>query len=393
MSSLHVPKEINLEFGSVQKLGQIASDFGATHLFIVIDAFLTQSPLNYQDQLEQICRKHSLEITCFSDFRGEPTTEHLDEAISKINVCGADCIVAMGGGSSIDLAKAISVFAINRGITLDEIEQKRDLKRLPLIAIPTTAGTGSEATKVMVITDSKSNIKKNPGNPKLIPDVAILDPNLTMSLPKHFTVYTGLDALAHAMEAYVSTRATELSNHYALEAIKMVGEALPRVYDNGKDEEARKKMLLASCYAGIAFSNSSTNLAHATARPLGAHFHIPHGLSVALLLPFVIEFGLEAARERYANIAMALGVERSKNKEELAKDALMIVHRYNERFNIWNDGFKYIKPSEFEESIPTLVQDSLSGNGVLTNQIIPTDADVEKIYKQLLKKVSQYSVN
>lgn len=380
MSSLYLPRVIEQGKGSLQRLCKLAKDMDATHLFIVHGTLLTKEP--YRKVLEDSLNKHNLQATFFSDFQGEPTTEHLSAALTAIHICGADCIVAIGGGSAIDLAKAVSVFSINRDLDFNEIPNKEQLKRLPFIAVPTTAGTGSEATKVMVITDVDNGVKRNPGHPNLIPDVAILDPLLTVSLPKHLTAYTGMDALAHAIEAYVSTKATALSDFFALEAIKMVGESLPLAYENGNNLEAREKMLLASTYAGIAFSNASTNLAHATARPLGTRYHLPHGLCVALLLPFVIEYGLEASRERYSEIAKCLGVREG---ELISK-----VRDYNAIFHIWKDGAALLTKG-FEASIQGLVNDALSGNGIDTNQKVPTEKDVEKIYKDLLLELKSDS--
>jgi alcohol dehydrogenase class IV len=390
--SLVLPRVIKLGNGCLQEVGSIATDLGASHLFIVTGSLLKKGL--FRTQLDESILEQGLKATYFSDFQGEPNTDHLHAALTARENCAADCVVAIGGGSAIDLAKAVSVFAVNKGISFDDIPGRKKLNRLPFIAVPTTAGTGSEATKITVITDVKSGVKRNPGHPSLIPDAAILDPQLTFSLPKTITAYTGLDTLAHAMEAYVSTKATSFSDHLALEAMRLIGEFLPKVYENGEDMEAREKMLLASCYAGIAFSNASTNLAHAAARPLGARFHIPHGLSVAMLLPFIIEFGLEVSEERYAKAAKALGSSISGNQPQLAQELLTIIQQYNTDFRIWEDGLRYFEqsPISLEDSLPTLIQDALSGNGVLTNQKIPTAKDVEVIYRKLLFELQREKI-
>ena len=393
MPSLFLPKQIHLEFGGISELANIVEETGEKKVLVVMDAFLAQEPINLNMKVKRILEEQNISVAFFSDFRGEPNTVHLNKALNKLNEAQASCIIAIGGGSAIDLAKAIAVFGKNPNLDWDEIVGRKRLARLPLIAIPTTAGTGSEVTKVMVITNTETNIKMNPGHPSLIPDIAILDPELTMSLPQNFTVYTGIDALAHAMEAYVSTRSSVLSDHYALEAIKMAGDALPKVYKDGNDREARKNMLLASCYAGVAFSNASTNLAHATARPLGARFHIPHGLSVALLLPFVIEFGLEIAEDRYSKVSLALGGQERGDNSILAKQTLEIVDSYNEQFNVWKDGLSYIELENLKESIPILVEDSLSGNGITTNPKLPSYKDVQKIFESLYHKLSITSIS
>ncbi|MFD1738034.1 iron-containing alcohol dehydrogenase family protein [Bacillus salitolerans] len=386
-SELYLPNSLLLGSGSIQEVGEKATSLQATHVLIVIGSLLTDGP--FRTQLDNSMRKRGLKATYFTHINEEPTSMHLKMALAQINECKADCIVAIGGGSVIDLAKAISVFAMNKDCSLDDISNMKSINRLPLIVVPTTAGTGSEATKVMVITDVVSGEKKNPGHIGLIPDVAILDPQLTVSLPPPITAYTGMDALAHAIEAYVSTRATTLSDHYALEAIRTIVEALPKAYENGNDIEAREKMLLASSYAGIAFSNSSTNLAHAMARPLGARYHIPHGLCVALLLPFVIEYGLEGSKDRYAKIAEVMGCIGGANKAAMARELVRVVKDFNTSFHIWEDGLSYFDTvTHFEDVLPILVNDALSGNGITTNHLIPTEKDVERVYKELWGKLT-----
>lgn len=391
VQELHLPGSIYHGAGSIEKIADVAAGLGASHLFVVISPSMLGGPFNLNARLVKILKKCDIGLTLFSGFKGEPTTEHVKAAVNSWKESRADCIVAVGGGSAIDLAKAVSVMTINPDIQYHEIPKMKIIKRLPLIALPTTAGTGSEATKVMVITDIDSGVKMNPGHPGLIPETAILDPELTVTLPKSFTAYTGMDALAHALEAYVSTRATEMSDYFALKAIRLISKALPITYNQGSDVEARKNMLLGSCFAGIAFSNSSTNLAHAAGRSLGAKFHIPHGLSVALLLPFVVEYGLVASQERYATIGKILNPEVDGSEEEMAKEALKVIQRLNDQFHIWEEGAKYFKGQQ-ESEISLLVDDALAGNGILTNQVVPDHNDIVQIYQKLFVKISEYSV-
>ncbi|MGI6228005.1 MAG: iron-containing alcohol dehydrogenase, partial [Peptococcales bacterium] len=303
---------------------------------------------------------------------------------------------AVGGGSALDIAKAVAAFSINPDLKWNQIVQMEYLNAIPIIAVPTTAGTGSEATKIMVITNAETNSKMNPGHPSLTPKVAILDPELSVSLPQNFTAFTGMDALTHAIEGYVSTRATNLTDFFALESIRLCGQALEAVYDDGTNLDARQTMLLASYYAGVAFSNASTNLAHAAGRALGAKFHIPHGLSVTLLLPFVMSMGLDAAQDRYANVALALGADSSLEEAELAKEAVKKVEEYNDKFAIWEAAKKYIKDTnEFRSFIDYLVEDSMIGvklnptgnNGIITNRKVPTEDDIKVMFEQLADRI------
>ncbi|MCM3570426.1 iron-containing alcohol dehydrogenase [Neobacillus mesonae] len=393
MSVLNLPRHIYIESGIINKLGEFVKAHKGNRVFIIMDSFLASSPIDLDKRVEGILAKENLNISFFSDYAGEPTTDHVKAAVERLNSFNGDCVIAIGGGSAIDIAKAVSLFGKDPEIKWDEIRSRPCLNRFPLLAVPTTAGTGSEATSIMVITETETSFKMNPSHPDLIPDAAILDPELTVSLPSHFTAYTGMDALTHAMEAYVSNRATPMTDFFALEAIRIVGRALPKVYQNGSDVESRKDMILGSCYAGIAFTNASTNLVHAAGRPLGARFHIPHGLSIALLLPFVMKFGLESAKERYADVSIALGEDPSLNKDELAKRSIEIIEEFNNQFRIWEDGKKFINPEQLMEAIPTLVTDALSGNGILTNRKVPKDHDIAVIFNLLAERLSVSSLN
>lgn len=388
MNTFCINKQVEFGAGALTRVGDLVISLGGKRVLLVVDSFLAQEPLNTHKHIGGFIEKAGLEYITFSDYQGEPNTEHVENALKVLKENNCDSIVAVGGGSGLDLAKAVAVIGKNEGIAWEDIARMQLLERLPLIAIPTTSGTGSEATKVMVITNSKTNIKMNPGHPNIIPDVAILDPELSVSLPPSFTGFTGMDALTHAMEAYVSTNASSFSDFYAYEAMKIVSKALPVAFENGSDLKAREEMAIASYYAGAAFSNASTNLAHAGGRPLGAHFHIPHGLGVSLLLPFVVEFGLEVAEERYAQVALALGADPHLSQRELAKEVVNIVDKYNEQFGIWEAGKKYIPDvNVLLEKTPAIVKDALSGNGILTNPKVPNEADVSLVFKKLADKL------
>lgn len=388
MARLDLPSHIHAGRGSINQLPEFVFSTGGSRVFVLMDSFLARAPVSLDEKVRSILKKVNIESVIFSSYSGEPTTEHVNAALEIMKDFKADCVVGIGGGSAMDLSKAVSLFGKSQDLNWAEITYKPILERLPLLLVPTTAGTGSEATKVMVITNTDSNLKMNPGHKDLIPDAAILDPELTLSLPRTFTAYTGLDALTHAIEAYVSTRATRMTDFFALEAIRMIGKSLPIIYENGEDLEARENMSIASCYAGIAFSNASTNLAHAAGRSLGARFHIPHGLSVALLLPFVMEYSLESAEKRFAEVAVALGASPSFSQKELAEQSLHLIHRYNNQFNIWTDGQKFINLEDLKNDIPSLSRDALSGNGILTNRKVPAFEDICQILEKLADKLS-----
>lgn len=392
MTSTYFPRQIVIGRDSLNKLGEIAQEMEVTNLLVIIDAFLI-SQLNYDKKIKGIVESKNINVTFFSEYQGEPTTKHVNNALLKLNYEQSDCVVAIGGGSAIDIGKATSLFGANPTIKWEEIAGTLKLKRLPLIAIPTTAGTGSEATKVMVITNVETHQKMNPGHKDLIPDIAILDPVLTESLPPHFTAYTGMDALTHAIEAYISTKATPITDNFALTAIKMIGKSLPRAYIQGEDLDAREEMLLASLYAGIAFSNASTNLAHAIGRALGARFNIPHGLSVSLILPFVLDYGMDVTIDRYVDIGIALGVEKDQDAKNTAVSTVKCIDRMNDHFGIWQAGVKYINVEDLKDNMNILVKDALSGNGILTNKVVPSHKDIEEILHMLMQKLKKAGNN
>ncbi|MBO8157163.1 MAG: iron-containing alcohol dehydrogenase [Bacillaceae bacterium] len=376
-SHFYFPNQIRLGAGSLKELGEAVKEFQASHMFVVISSSVRKQ---VGDAVRKMARDAGLKVTFFSDYKGEPNTHHVQKASRGLVDSQADCVVAIGGGSAIDLAKAVAVSAKNPAVTIERMKTLADFDRFPLIAIPTTAGTGSEVTKISVITHAETRVKINPGHPRLIPDTAILDPELTVSLPQNLTAFTGMDALAHAMEAYVSTLANPMSDVLALEAMSLIGKFFPAVYENPDDLVAREKMLLASSLAGIAFSNASTNLAHAAARPLGARFHIPHGLSVALVLPYVMEFGLDVNQERYQNIARVLD---QAGQDQRAEDAIAIVKKLNKDFHLYEHGKSFIQKQELVQAIPQLVRDALSGNGIQTNRKLPDKDDVTEVYTKL----------
>lgn len=385
------PKRLEVGANSFDRLGELVKSLGGSKVLVVMDVFLASPKMSLNKKVTDILSAVDLSVDIYSGIANEPNFDNITEGLKIAKTSKCDCVVAIGGGSSIDSAKAIAALAVNPDLIFSTIPKQAYLARLPLIAVPTTSGTGSEATKVSVITNEKTGIKENPGHFALVPDIAVLDPQLTLTLPTSLTASTGMDALTHAMEAYVSNKANRLSDLYAIEAMKIIGKSLPKVFAEGNNIEERQQMALASYFAGIAFSNASTNLAHAGGRALGAYFHIPHGLSVALLLPFVMEFGLEVVEERYAQVAVVLGANPQLSQSDLAQEAVNIVNRYNDDFGIWDQAKnKFITDiNAFRKAIPEMVSNTLSGNGILTNSKVPTEQDVVLVFNKLADKLSR----
>lgn len=300
------PSVIRLGRGVLAKLPEDARAAGILRALLVIDHNLAKS--GYSERICELCRQAGIQTAVYEGVDKEPTTQHVEQGLAEFRRFGADGLIALGGGSALDVAKAVAAMSTNPGRIADYmVPRTLAADRAPLVCVPTTAGTGSEVTRFCIITDPETNVKMLISDPRLIPDAAIDDPQLTDSCPPGVTAATGIDALTHAIEAYVSRRATPLSSLLALSAIRRISASLKRAFEDGSDQPARDAMMVGQLEAGLAFSNASVCLVHGMARPLGAYFHLSHGLSNAVLLPTVMAWSLEAAAPRYADIARALG--------------------------------------------------------------------------------------
>ena len=305
--SFRVPSTIHFGEHAVAQVGAEAKRLGARKALIVTDAVLAN--VGAIDPVVMSLRNNGMDVVVFDGVNCEPVLSHVEEGLRLLADEQCDVLVACGGGSPIDAAKAISIMATNPGRIKDYMGlDKFMVPGIPLIAVPTTAGTGSEATMYSIITDTDNDVKMLIGSPFLMPKIAIVDPLLTLKLPRGLTAATGLDALTHAIEAYVSVKAQPMTDVLAISAIKLISEYLPLAWGSPQDREARAKTMLGALQAGIAFSNASVALVHGMSRPIGANFHVPHGVSNAVLLGVVMDYSLTGNPERYADIARALGV-------------------------------------------------------------------------------------
>lgn len=302
--------------GSVSSCGQQAQTRGLKHLFVMADSFLHQAGMTAG--LTRSLTVKGIAMTLWPCPVGEPCITDVCAAVAQLRESGCDGVIAFGGGSVLDAAKAVTLLVTNPDSTLAEMSETSVLQpRLPLIAIPTTAGTGSETTNVTVIIDAVSGRKQVLAHASLMPDVAILDAALTEGVPSHVTAMTGIDALTHAIEAYSALNATPFTDSLAIGAIAMIGKSLPKAVGYGHDLAARESMLLASCMAGMAFSSAGLGLCHAMAHQPGAALHIPHGLANAMLLPTVMEFNRMVCRERFSQIGRALRTKKSDDRDAI----------------------------------------------------------------------------
>lgn len=305
VKSFTVPPETQIGAGAITKVGHILAERGIKKVFIAIDAFLDQ--MNAAVGMIRSLKINKIEYVCFLQQKGEPDTKLVQEMTEKVRASNCDAVIAFGGGSVIDALKAAIILTANPDISFANISTSNVKARLlPFIAIPTTAGTGSEATNVTVITDEIAGIKHVIAHPSLIPDIAIMDACLTFSVPASVTAATGIDALTHAIEAYVGKNANPLTQALAHRAISLIGKALPIAVGQGQDLKAREDMMLASYMAGIAFSNAGLGLSHATAHRLGPAYNVPHGVANAVMLPSIMRFNLLVCKQAYAEIGLAL---------------------------------------------------------------------------------------
>lgn len=303
-----IPSFVHFGAGKAAKLGEIAACFGARRAFVVYDRGVKAAGI--VDGLLAALGAAGVACVEYDGVLANPPDTQIEEAAALARRAEVDIVVAIGGGSAIDSAKAINILLTNPSpIAAYEGFNKVSKPVKPLIAIPTTAGTASEVTAVSIVTDTQRTKKMVIGGQFVGPTIALADPLLTLGLPPDITAATGMDALTHAIEAYVSKAAMPPTDVMALRAIELISANLVRVFNDGGNVEARSAMLLGSMMAGFAFNSAVLGLTHSIAHPLSAHFHLPHGVANAIALPHVMEFNAPAAPARFRDIAAALGVE------------------------------------------------------------------------------------
>lgn len=315
-----VPGKIISGSGALEAAESALKAFGKKAL-IVTDKVMID--LGNCAKVEAALKNEGVDYVIYSDITGEPTDVMIDGGVKVYKENGCDFIVALGGGSPIDSMKAIASLIENGGSISDYMGKVIDVPVPPMVAIPTTAGTGSEATQFTIITDTKKDIKMLLKGAVLMPTLAIIDPQFTMTAPPKITAATGLDALCHAVEAYTSRKAQTLSDTFAVSAVKRIFKFLPVAFKDGKNEEARVEMSVAALEAGIAFNNASVTIIHGMSRPIGALFHVAHGLSNAMLMKECLKFALPGAYDRFADLGRAIGAAKDEDSDEAAAEKFL----------------------------------------------------------------------
>jgi len=378
-----LPRIMQVGAGASLEIPNVLRSLDCKRALIVTDKMMVQ--LGYAATISDALAQQDIACDVFDDTMPEPTVASIQAGVAAARDGDYDCIIALGGGSPIDSAKAISILARFGGVMQDyRFPRMVNEQGLPLIAIPTTAGTGSEVTRFTIITDETSDEKMLCVGLGFMPIAALVDFNLTMSLPARITADTGIDALTHAMEAYVSKKANPYSDSQAIAAMKLIGPNLRPTYHDGGNKAAREAMMLGSTLAGVAFSNASVALVHGMSRPIGAFFHVPHGLSNAMLLPSVTEFSIPAAPERYADCARAMGVATSQDSDEIANQKLLVELRaLNAELAVPTPEQFGIEREQFFEVCQTMAEQALASGSPGNNPRVPSVEQMVTIYQGL----------
>lgn len=335
-------------------------------------------------QLTTLLDENGIGCVIFDGITGEPTDTMIEKGVEMLKSSGCDFIIGIGGGSPLDSAKAIAAMAVNEGSIADYNGKEIMGEILPLAAIPTTAGTGSEATKFTVITDSEKGIKMLLKGDVLVPKLAIVDSSFTVGAPKSVTSATGLDALTHAVEAYTSRKAFSMTDTLAVSAVKRIMKYLPIAYREPDNSLAREQMSIAALEAGICINNSSVTIVHGMSRPIGALFHVPHGMSNAMLLKECLSFAVSGAYEKFANLGRETGVASDSDSDETAAekfiDSLQNICDVCEIPTLEQYG---IDRDEYYSKISKMATDAVaSGSPANTVKEVTVDDCIE-IYKKL----------
>jgi alcohol dehydrogenase class IV len=365
--------------GAAREVGAYAKTMGQKAL-IVTDVNLEK--IGILGEIKNSLELAGVPFAVYDKVVMEPTLEYTEEGLKYYREAQADFLIAVGGGSPIDTAKAISALAHNPGKMTDFMGANKIPKPgAPLIAIPTTAGTGSEVTQFTIITDTQKDVKMLIASPHIMPRVALVDPLLTLKMPPSITMSTGLDALTHAIEAYVSVKAQPITDVLALEAIRLIAANLRQAWSNGDNVEARTHMAIGSLVAGLAFSNSSVALVHGMARPIGAYFHVPHGISNAALLPTVMEFSIPGNPKRYADIAQAMGeITEGLSVLDAAYLAAEAVQRLNQDLKVPTLRGLGVEEKRFNSVVKQMAADALASGSPNNNPRRATQEEIVELY-------------
>jgi len=355
---------------------------GISRVLLATDAFMLTSGL--VGRVQSDLRSAGISVEVFAEIRPDPTDENVLAGLVRYRESNSEAVVALGGGSPIDCGKAIAMLTTNQ-LPMVQYMGRDKVPRAgaPMIAIPTTAGTGSEVTKVAVITDTRRDVKMMMLDRHLMPTIALVDYELTLSMPRPLTAAVGVDTLTHGIEAYISRLANPMTDPLALSCIGLVAKHLETAWRDSGNRPAREGMMLAATQGGMAFANSSVCLVHGMSRPIGAIFHVPHGISNAMLLPTVTRFSIAGAVARYAAIARTMDWARIGDSDEAAASSLADgLERLNRVLEIPRlREYPKMDGKRFAQSIEKMAVDALTSGSPQNNPVAPTAAQIGELYR------------
>lgn len=383
ISQFNVPATVITGAGASRELAPQLLRLGARRVLLVTDAFMESSGL--AEVFVRTMEGAGIRVALFTGVQPDPTDANVRDGLRVYVGKQCDAIVALGGGSPIDAAKAIAVLVTNsEPLSQYQGYHKVQKSGAPLVVIPTTAGTGSEVTKVAVITDTTRDVKMMMLDRHFLPTVALVDFELTLSMPPALTAHVGVDTLTHGIEAYVSRKATALTDPLALTCIRLVAEHLETAWREPTNRAAREGMMLAATLGGMAFANSSVALVHGMSRPIGAVFHVPHGLSNAVLLPAVTRFSIAGAPERYATVAGTMGLAADADSDVAAGEKLVAgLAALNTRLQVPRlSGCRGMERTRFDAIKEKMAADALASGSPQNNPLVPTAEQIVALYEE-----------
>ena len=382
-ANIAAPRQMLVAGGAVKQLPELLARFGLSRPLIVSDPMMVK--LGLIDRVLAPLAAAGIKAAVFSDTIPEPTDTVIETGAAEFAKAPYDCLIGFGGGSPIDTAKAIAVLASGGGKMRDyKVPVAADKGAVPVIAIPTTAGTGSECTRFTVITDVERDEKMLISGLGCLPLAAIVDYELTLTVPPRTTADTGIDSFTHALEAFVSKRANPFSDALALAAMELIGKNLRTAYAEPDNRAAREAMMIGATQAGLAFSNSSVALVHGMSRPIGAHFHVPHGLSNAMLLPALTRYSLSGAEARYAQAARAGGFAGSGDSDGVAAAKLVAgLEALNRDLSVPSPAGFGIQEAVWHDKMTLMAEQALASGSPNNNPRVPSIEEMVALYRSV----------
>src|SRR5579864_379593 len=378
-----VPRLMAIGGGALAELPSLLARLGLSRPLVVTDPYIAKCGI--LDRATALLDGAKMPWSVFSDTVSDPTTDVIANGVEILRQGDFDSLVAIGGGSSIDTAKGMSVLHANGG-QMRDWKVPNDIPKLgpPIVAVPTTAGTGSEVTRFTVVTDTETDEKMLIAGLACCPAAAIVDFELTMTMPLRLTADTGIDSLTHAIEAYVSRRASPFTDGLAKDAMGLIARNIRAACADPQNRAAREAMMLGATKAGLAFSNASVALVHGMSRPIGAFFHVPHGLSNAMLLPEITAFSAPAALERYADCARAMRVAPEGEGSQAAVARLLDeLRRLNADLQVPSPRAYGIDRARYDELLPVMTSQALASGSPANNPRVPTSDEIIELYKRV----------